>query len=100
MGRRVGCLFTVCNTGCICVLDPRRVTTRTDAAMTLQLYVTVVRRSQTGWIETTGLKKSVGSAWLAVIPQPPPTSLQALLSLLVLLLLLVVVVVEVEVTVV
>ena len=53
--------------------------TRTDAAMTLQLYVTVVRCSQTGWIETTGLKKSLGSdgtssvkhlAWL-VIPQPP-----------------------------
>ena len=27
----------------------------------LQLYVTVVRCSQTGWIETTGLKKSLGS---------------------------------------
>ena len=53
--------------------------TRTDVVMTLQLYVTVVRCSQTGWIETTGLKKSLGSdgtssvkhlAWL-VIPQPP-----------------------------
>ena len=44
--------------------------------MTLQLYVTVVRCSQAGWIETTGLKKSLGIvmeeglAWL-VIPQPP-----------------------------
>ena len=35
--------------------------TRTDAAMTLQLYVTMVRCSQTGWIETSGLKRSLGS---------------------------------------
>ena len=41
--------------------------TRTDAAMTLQLYVTVVRCSQTGWIETaTGLKKSLGSDGIGV----------------------------------
>ena len=32
--------------------------TRTDATMTLQLYVMVVPCSQTGWIETTGLKNS------------------------------------------
>ena len=98
MGRCVVCLFTVCSTGSICVLDPRRVTTRTDAAMTLQLYVTVVRCSQTGWLETSGLKKSLGShdgrgVGLARNP-PASTSLQALLVLLVLLL---VVVVEVTV---
>ena len=76
MGRCVVCPFTVYSTGSICVSDPRRVTTRTDAAVTLQLYVTVVPCSQTGWIETTGLKKSLdivteeGLAWF-VVPQPP-----------------------------
>ena len=61
MSRCVVCLFTVCSTGSFCVLDPRRVPELTPGAMTLQLYVTVVRCSQTGWIETTGLKKSLGS---------------------------------------
>ena len=68
--------------------------------MTLQLYVTVVRCSQTGWIETTGLKKSLGSDGRGVgLARNPPasTSPQALLLLMVLLL---VVVVVVEVTVV
>ena len=70
--------------------------------MTLQLYVTVVPCSQTGWIETTGLKKSLGRDGRGVgLARNPPasTSLQALLLLLVLLS-LVVVVVMVEVTVV
>ena len=73
---------------------------RTDAAMTLQLYVTVVPCFQTGWIETTGLKKSLGTDGRRVgLARNPPasTSLQALLLLLVLLLVMVVVV---EVTVV
>ena len=89
MGRCVVCPFTVCSTGRICVWDPRRVTTRTDSAMTLQLYVTVGRCSQTGWFETTGLKKSFVSDGRGVgLARNPPasTSLQALLLLLVLLL--------------
>ena len=57
----------------------RRVCTRTDAAMTLQLYVTVVRCSQTGWIDwddwrgwrnLSVVMTEEGLAWL-VIPQPP-----------------------------
>ena len=66
--------------------------------MTLQLYVTMVRCSQTGWIETSGLKRSLGSDGRGVgLARNPPasTSLQALLLLLVLLLLVVVVVVVV-----
>ena len=60
------------------------------------VYVTVVRCSQTGWIETMGLKKSLGShdgrgVGLACRNPPASTSLQALLLLLVLLLLVVVV---------
>ena len=50
--------------------------------MTLQLYVKVVRCSQTGWTETTGLKKSLGSDGSGVgLGRNPPasTSLQALL---------------------
>ena len=67
--------------------------------MTLQLYLTVVRRSQTGWIETTGLKKSLGirdGRGVGLVGNPPAsTSLQALLLLVVLLLVVMVVVVEV-----
>ena len=100
MGRCIVCLFTMCSTGSICVLIGPEACTRTDAAMTLHLYVTVVRCSQTGWIETTKLKKSLGSdgrgGGLARNP-PASTSLQALMLFLVLLLLVVVVVVEVTV---
>ena len=65
--------------------------------MTLQLYVTVVPCFQTGWIETTGLRKSLGSDGRGVgLARNPPAST----SLKALLLVLLVVVVVVEVTVV
>ena len=63
--------------------------------MMLQLYVTVVPCFQTGWIETTGLKKSLGTDGRRVgLARNPPasTSLQALLLILVLWVVVVVVV--------